>query len=78
MLFSVKITPKSKKNSVTVVSRARLRLEVKEEAKDNKANNQAVLLTLKHFKVASSSVKIIRGHHRPQKIVSVDNEGVLE
>jgi uncharacterized protein (TIGR00251 family) len=74
MLFSVKIVPGSKKNIVTSLTPTRLEVRVKEEAKDNRANEQAILLIADHFKVVSSKVRIVRGHHRPQKIVLIDEE----
>lgn len=72
MFFSVKIIPESKRNCVTTLTPTRLKVEVKEEAKNNQANKRAVLVIAEHFKVLSSKVRIVRGHHKPAKIVSID------
>lgn len=72
MLFSVKIKPEGKRDFVTQVGDARLSVEVKTKAKDNQANERMIELIAKHFSLSVKQVKLVRGHHRPQKIVNVD------
>ncbi len=74
MLFSAKIIPEAKRNLVTALSPTRLKVEVKEEARGNLANIQAIALLADHFNLPKGKVKIIRGHHKPQKIVSINKE----
>ena len=71
MHISVRVTAGAKREAVEVLSQGRLKISVKEPAKQNLANRRVLELVARHFRVSTKKVRIIRGHRSPQKILSV-------
>lgn len=74
MYIKVKVLPGAKKEYFEKESEDHFEVAVKEKAQRNMANKRVVELIAKHFKVPTSHVRIISGHHSPSKILSVDIE----
>lgn len=74
MYVSVRVIANSKEESVEELKEGRLRVRVKEPAKQNLANHRVLTLVAKHFKLPSAKVRLISGHHTPSKLFSLDIE----
>lgn len=71
MLIHVKIEPESKEDSVTEKNKTSYTVKVREEAKENRANNKMLILLAEHFKIEKNKIRIITGHHSPSKIIEI-------
>ena len=71
MLIHIKIEPESKEDSVTEKNKTSYIVKVREEAKENKANNKMLVLLARHFKIERNKLRIITGHHSPSKIIEI-------
>jgi uncharacterized protein YggU (UPF0235/DUF167 family) len=69
MLIKVKVTTESKKETVRRPVPDRLVLSLKQPAENNRANER--LLEIVRSMYPGRSVKIIKGHHSPSKIIEV-------
>lgn len=72
MYARMHVMPESKREHVEERARNSYVVSVKEPAERNLANKSAVRLLAKHLKIPAAKVRIISGHHRPGKIVSID------
>ncbi|MEK7068677.1 MAG: DUF167 domain-containing protein [Patescibacteria group bacterium] len=72
MYISVRVLAGAKKESVEEVRAGRLRVAVKEPAKQNLANRRVLALVAAHFGIAVNKVRLVSGHTSPSKIFSVD------
>lgn len=72
MYVRVRVTTKAKKEAVTPEGSDRLRICVRERAERNAANVRVITLVARHFQVPEESVRLVRGHHRPSKLLEVD------
>ena len=54
------------------LSQDHLSVSVKQKPFENAANKRIIELVAAHFGVAAKSVHIIRGHHAPSKILSIN------
>lgn len=66
----IKVTAEAAREHV-VSKKGVLQVFVKEPAQGNMANRRAVQLVAKHMEVAPARVKIIAGHHAPNKTLVV-------
>ncbi len=78
-IIQVKLTPKAAQNrvgdiSVGVDGRDVLSVYVTTVPEDGKANEAMVRLLAKHFDVAVSRVRIVRGHTSRQKTIEILDE----
>lgn len=71
MYIKVKVVAGAKKEVFEKKSPDLFHLAVKEEAKNNKANNRLRQLLADYFKIPIGALRIISGHHSPSKILSV-------
>ena len=71
MYVSVRVVAGAKEEKVET-SGERLKISVKEPAKQNLANRRVQSLVAKHFKLPAAKVRLISGHHSPSKIFSVE------
>lgn len=70
--YTVTVKPGSKKGPLVEVNEDdQLTLYVRERALEGKANEAVIKLLAKHFGVAKSQVKIIRGHSSRVKFVCI-------
>jgi uncharacterized protein (TIGR00251 family) len=70
MHVRVKVTAGAKREQVTE-KKGVLYISVKEPAQDNAANKQVMRILADHFNVGMSDVRLISGHHKPNKTFSV-------
>jgi len=61
----------ARKESISVVSEHVLEISVKEKPLENRANSRVIELVARHFHVPVSKVRLVRGHKRPSKILTV-------
>ncbi|MBI1975793.1 MAG: DUF167 domain-containing protein [Candidatus Vogelbacteria bacterium] len=71
MYVRVRVTPASKKESVSRVSADHLEISVREPAKGNAANHRMIELVAREFSVHTKRVRLIAGHRSPAKIVDI-------
>ncbi len=74
MYIKVKVKPGLKKETFEQVSDEKFEISVKEPAKMNMANRRVIELVARHFDVLSGKVRLISGHHSPNKILNVEVE----
>lgn len=72
MKISVRIKPNSRHREEVVKIDDTLTVYVKAPAIEGRANAAAIKLLAKHFKVASSKVKLVRGATSKYKIFEID------
>ncbi len=72
MYISVRVVAGAKEEGVEALTKGRLKISVKEPAKQNLANRKVLSLVAKHFKLSVAKVRLISGHHTPSKIFSVE------
>jgi hypothetical protein len=67
----VTVQPNSRSATITQISESEFRAAVREPARDGKANLALIDLLARHFGVAKSTIKILRGHSSRRKIVEL-------
>jgi len=71
MYIKVIVFPKAKKEEFKKISENRFEIKVKEKAERNQANQKIIELLADYFKIKTKDVKIISGHHHPNKLISI-------
>lgn len=66
----IRVTAGAKKEHLTE-KKGVLFISVKEPAQDNRANRRAMRLAAGYFHVPVSAVKIVAGHRKPSKMLSI-------
>jgi hypothetical protein len=69
--ISVTVQPNSRSVTITQISESEFRAAVCEPARDGKANRALIDLLARHFGVAKSTIKILRGHSSRRKIIEL-------
>lgn len=69
--ITVRVKPRSKKESVTKAGDGVFRVAVKDPANEGRANNRLIELLSKHFDVPKSRISIVSGETSRIKIVEV-------
>jgi len=69
--FSVILTPRASKATISGIYEGTLRIKVSSPPVDNKANIECVELLADIFSVAKSNVKILQGHKSRRKTIQV-------
>lgn len=72
--MSVRVVAGAKNEKVEELKAGRLRMWVKEPARQNLANRRVLALVARHFGVAQRSVRLVSGHTSPAKIFSIEND----
>lgn len=72
MYISVRVVAGAKIERVEELPKGRLKISVKEPAKQNLANRRVLELVAKHRGVGAKKVKLVSGHRSPSKIFSVE------
>jgi uncharacterized protein YggU (UPF0235/DUF167 family) len=72
MYIKVKVEAGSKKEKIEKISSLRYKIQVKEHAERNMANDRICYIIANLFKVNPKKVRIISGHHHSSKILSVE------
>lgn len=73
MYIKVRVTPGAKKEEVEKKG-DRWSIEVRQEAQMNQANKRVIEIIAGEHGVLPKEVRIISGHHHPNKILSVNKE----
>lgn len=71
MHVKASVTAGAKRETFAGVSENHFRISVKESAQRNLANRRVIELIARHFAVPVGRVRIINGHHRPSKLLTV-------
>ena len=72
MYISVVVVAGAKTERVEELPKGRLKIWVKEPAKQNLANQRVIELVAKHHKVPVAKVRMVNGHRSPSKLLSVE------
>lgn len=72
MQIRVKVHANARKELVTIVSNTLLEISVKEKPLENRANERVLTLVAAHFRLPIRKVRLVRGHKRPSKIISIE------
>ena len=70
-LIKVRVVADAKQEALVVETEDTLSVETRTKAERGKANQRVREIVAEHFSVTLGDVRIISGHHRPNKIVSV-------
>lgn len=70
-IFNVRVTPRARQNKV-VENGDVLRVYTTTVAENGRANDAVVELLSKHFDIAKSRIKIVRGQTSRDKVVAID------
>lgn len=71
VIVQVKVIAGASRDNVKVIKEGKLEISVREKPKENAANSRVLELVAEHFKVPVKAVRLISGHHRPSKKVSI-------
>lgn len=74
MYVSVRAVAGAKRESVEALTNNRLKISVKEPAKQNVANRRILELVALHFSLPANKVRLVSGHASPAKLFSLDIE----
>lgn len=69
----VHVKTSSKRERVEMQKRDILEIDVKETPERNGANKRVRELVAEHFSKPVHTVRIVRGHHSPHKIIEINN-----
>jgi len=72
MYIKIKVEACYKKEKIEKISDFRYKIQVKEHAERNMANDRICEIVANIFKVNTKKVRIISGHHHSSKILSVE------
>ena len=71
MLIKVKVVPNSRKKAITKKTEDSFELKIKEKPIMGRANIAATEALADYFKVLKSKIKLVRGHHKKNKIFEI-------
>ena len=71
MRITVKVFPDARRERVTKKSETSFEVSVREDALGNAANNRVREIFATIYTVPLAQVRIIRGHHAPQKSIEI-------
>lgn len=71
MHIKVKVKTGAKNETLRKVSDAQFEISVREKPEQNAANDRVIALIARHFQIAGNAVRIVKGHHRASKILTV-------
>jgi len=71
MKYTVKIIPKSSKNEIVEYGDDFLKIKIKAVPERGKANEELIKFLSKYFEVSKSSIRIINGEKRKNKIIEI-------
>jgi len=71
MYVRVKVKAGARKERFIEMVPGKFEIDVKEKAEMNAANERIQTLVARHFSVPVKAVRIISGHHRPNKTLDV-------
>ncbi len=71
MFVKIKIIVGAKEESFKRISDDRFEVSVRELPERGFANNRLLELVREHFRVYNGSIRIVSGHHKSNKIISI-------
>lgn len=74
MYLKVKVTTGAKKESFKKKNINTFEISVKEKPERNMANMRVIELIAEYLKIPKTKVKIVSGHHRPNKLFSISEK----
>ena len=74
MYLSVRVVAGAKVEGVEELKGGRLKVSVKEPARQGLANRRATELVARHLGVLPKQVRLISGHHSPAKLFAVPDK----
>jgi uncharacterized protein (TIGR00251 family) len=69
--ISVTVQPNARSVTITKIGENEFHAAVREPARDGRANLALIELLARHFGIAKSTIKIIRGHSSRRKIIEL-------
>jgi hypothetical protein len=73
MYIHVSVIPCSKKREIIELDKNHLKVKVLSPPEKNRANNELVSLLAEYYKLKKSAIKITKGVHSRNKLVSVSS-----
>jgi uncharacterized protein YggU (UPF0235/DUF167 family) len=70
--IKVKVFPDFKKQKIEMSAPDAFRVYIREKAQDNMANKGLIRALANHFSLPETSLRIINGHHRSNKVIEID------
>jgi uncharacterized protein YggU (UPF0235/DUF167 family) len=77
MLIKAKVKTGAKNDEIRQISPTHFEISVREKPENNLANQRVIALLAKHLHLPAAKVRIVKGHHRPSKILSLDTGGYM-
>ncbi|MBU2103894.1 DUF167 domain-containing protein [Patescibacteria group bacterium] len=71
MYIHARVTAGARKETFEQTSSDHFIISVREKAENNLANKRVREVISEYFKIPSSQVRIVNGHHSPSKLLSV-------
>lgn len=71
MYIRAKVTAHARKESLEELSSGTFKIVVRDPTKHNLANKRVIQLLAVHFRVVEAHIRIISGHHSPNKLLSI-------
>lgn len=75
MYISVRVVAGAKAEKAEELKGGRLKIFVKEPAKQGLANRRVTALVAQHLKLPANKVRLVSGHHQPAKLFAVPDRG---
>jgi len=72
MHIKVKVSTDQNKEKIEKISEDRFECFVKEKPENNMANKRLIELLAQYFGITENKVRIVKGHHSPSKIFSIE------
>ncbi|MBI4118476.1 MAG: DUF167 domain-containing protein [Parcubacteria group bacterium] len=73
MYIHVTVTSNARREEIKEVKKLHFTVKVKEPAEENQANIRVRELVAAHLGVPRAKIRIVNGHHRSKKVLSIIN-----
>jgi len=73
-LISVRVKAGARKETIEKISEAKFEISVREKPERNQANQRVTKILAARFKVPAAKLRIVKGHHSPSKLFSIESE----
>ncbi len=74
MYIHIKALTNQKEEQISERKPGYFDVSVREKPEQNQANRKIIQLVSKHLNISEKSMRIISGHHKPSKILSINLE----
>jgi len=69
--LNIKVTPQTRKQTISQVSPNHLKIKLKSPAKNNQANEELIKLLAKHLNIKKSQITIVAGKTNREKLIKI-------